>query len=171
MSKKYRVIPSFPDYEVSHVGNVRRATPRKTRKNLPDELTPSLSGTGYLVVSLMDQAGNRVVAYVHRLVCEAFSGDAPQGHCHAAHRDGNKTNNAADNLYWATPRQNAEDARQHGTMMRGTKHPLAVLTDAGVRGARKDRSAGLSWSALASKYGVGRSVIRRAVNGETWRHV
>lgn len=171
MGKRYRIIPSFPDYEVSCDGAIRRATPRKTRKAMPPNLTPSLSGTGYLVVSLMDRSGKRIVAYIHRLVCEAFNGEAPQGHCHAAHKDGDKANNTAENLYWATPNQNSEDARRHGTMTCGTSHPLSVLTDNDVRSARKDRSTGLSWAALADKYGVGRSVIRRAVNGETWKHV
>jgi len=37
---------------------------------------------------------------VHRLVCEAFHGPPPEEDSPALHRDKNRLNNVASNLYW-----------------------------------------------------------------------
>ena len=62
--------------------------------------------------------GKQRVAYVHRLVAEAFitnKNKYPQ----INHKDGNTSNNNAENLEWCTPRQNIVHAYKNGLM-----HPL-----------------------------------------------
>ena len=58
------------NYEVSNLGNVRRATPgRRTYPGRP--LKASIMGMGYWMVNPVVN-GKNVSMYVHRLVAEAF---------------------------------------------------------------------------------------------------
>jgi hypothetical protein len=43
---------------------------------------------------------------VHRLVCEAFNGQAPNDKPYCLHRDENSANNRADNVYWGDQKEN-----------------------------------------------------------------
>jgi len=105
-------------YEVSSLGRVR-SLPREVSGGRGSRavrggrvLTPSAT-YGYAHVCLHDR-GRKRTARVHVLVATAFHGARPQG-MHACHVDGDSSNNAASNLYWGTPKQNAQDKAKHGT--------------------------------------------------------
>lgn len=68
------------------------------------------------VVHLSDRQGGRpqAVRKVHRLVCEAFNGPAPE-RTEVSHLDGDSLNNVADNLAWETHEENMQRTREHGT--------------------------------------------------------
>jgi transposase-like protein len=51
---------------------------------------------------------------------------------------------------------------------RGTKHPLAKLSEAVVAFVR---SSGDTTGALARRFGVCKKTLRAARRGDTWRHV
>lgn len=53
----------------------------------------------------------------------------------------------------------------------GVLNGRAVLTEALVIAARKERKHGATYPELAKRYGVTTCVIRRAVVGKAWRHV
>jgi hypothetical protein len=53
--------------------------------------------------------------------------------------------------------------------IQGRKHPLAKLTEDDVREVRSRPVVWGSFTAWAKEFGVGRDVIRRAANGETYR--
>lgn len=76
----------IPIWEVSNRGNVRNIKLNKILK--PYEYN------GYLFV------GCNPKHRVHRLVCYAFHGPAPQYATHVDHIDANKTNNSSENLRW-----------------------------------------------------------------------
>lgn len=87
-------------------------------------------GKGHLAVTL---TGGRSRP-VHQLVLEAFVGPRPPGLL-GLHKDGDKTNNAVENLYWGTHSDNALDSVRHGTHPQASRdecvhgHPLdGVLT-------------------------------------------
>src|SRR3546814_17137740 len=63
-----------------------------------------LNKSGYLAGNMCIE-GQRKNFEVHRLVCEAFHGPAPDGQ-QAAHKDGVRTNCYASNLRWAPPASN-----------------------------------------------------------------
>lgn len=53
--------------------------------------------------------------YVHRLVCEAFHGPAPEGRENALHNNGVPWDNRAVNLRWGNLSENNLDRGLHGT--------------------------------------------------------
>ena len=108
-------------------------------------------------------------AYVHRLVCLAFHGEAPVG-CEVAHNDGERTNAAATNLRWDTRAGNLADTNKHGTDHRGEKCWIAKLDDEAVRDIRR-RVKTQSQRSLAREYGVTQSAVWSIIAGRTWSHV
>lgn len=90
-------------YSVSSLGRVRR-DPWFGSDGLvkPDKvLRQTHRGAGYAQVALYG-GGTRTTLLVHRLVCEAFHGPAPEGKPFVVNRDGNLRNNRASNLTWGT---------------------------------------------------------------------
>lgn len=65
-------------------------------------------GTGYHVVQLYKD-GNFESVLVHRLVATHFIPN-PMGWPQVNHKDGNKANNAVDNLEWCTAKMNVRHA-------------------------------------------------------------
>lgn len=68
----------------------------------------------------------------HALICYAFNGPAPPGKPFALHRNGDRRDNRAANLYWGDHRDNGRDTRQHGTAYkkgrgRGARHPPGYI--------------------------------------------
>jgi hypothetical protein len=107
---EWRPIPGFNKYEASSEGQIRRAVGGSGASPLRVlKLTPRPDG--YLRVTLYADDGRMHTKQVHRMVCAAFHG--PKWDRHACHRDGEKTNNAATNLYWGTPLDNARDRVTH----------------------------------------------------------
>lgn len=101
-------------YEVSDCGRVRsieRVVTDSLGRNLRREgrvLAQTIGTTGYFTVSLGRSGGTQKV---HRLVLEAFRGPSDLDGCH---NDGNKLNNALDNLRWDTRSENNFDMVRHG---------------------------------------------------------
>ena len=167
-------------YQVSDLGRVK-ALPRTfvTRnkwgemvKHIPERIKKLnlTSGNNYLAVTLTHK-GRIGRGLVHRLVCEAFHGPAPSPHHHCAHADGDPLNNRADNLRWATPRENAEDTRQHGRMRLGENSNLAKLAPDQVRAIRARADAGEAIKSLAAEYGLTREGVSAIVKRKNWRHI
>lgn len=163
-------------YEVSSHGRVRSLPRiRKARRRNGTEFTMRMDGRllilclnkdGYLQGNMCVE-GNRKNFEVHRLVCEAFHGPAPEGY-EAAHNDGVRTNCHEDNLRWATPADNTADKNGHGTMLRAEAHPMAKLDEGKVRFIRSSTQGP---TALGRKYGVHPSVIKGIRSGKIWKSV
>lgn len=98
-------------YEVSSLGRVRRAKPDRMGRCSFKVLKPWPQRGGYLQVRLC--IGHKTQTWlVHQLVATAFFG-ARRG-LEVNHRDGNKTNNAIDNIEWVTSSENARHALRTG---------------------------------------------------------
>lgn len=182
----WRPVPGFEGrYEVSDRGRVRSLRERG-RFGAHDCLRP---------VPLILRAGlNRGYVYVHiaskmrklhRLVLEVFVGPCPEGH-EAAHLNGVRTDNHAENLAWKTHAENEHDKVVHGTVRtgdrngththpervtRGESRPAAKLTAAAVREIRAAAGHGELRSAIAARHGVSTRTIRGVVRRDSWRHV
>lgn len=163
----WRPIDGHPRHLISSSGEVRRQD-------------------GTVLVGHIDADGYRRVRIdgkqhrVHRLVCTAFHGPAPEGH-EACHNDGDRLNNNASNLRWGTRAENVADAQRHGTfssgrppqasMARGESNGSAKLTAEIVREARRRHAEGVSGRQLAREYGVTSGNMSLALRGKSWAHV
>lgn len=121
---------------------------------------------GYPSVGLHENGVQNTV-FVHRLVCEAFHGTDPGGK-DVAHCDGNPRNNRADNLRWATRRQNMADTIPHGTRAWGERHGAAKLTLQQVLQIRA--SENVPQRELAKQFAVYQSCISNIRAGRRWAH-
>jgi hypothetical protein len=107
----------------------------------------------------------------HRIVAEAWIGSRPAGR-EIAHWDGDPANNRPQNLRYATPTENTDDRRRHGTLLAGERHGCARLTEADVRRMRADYAAGgVSQRQLAGRYGVTQATVWAILAGRLWAHL
>ena len=88
----------FDSYEVSNYGRIRN---KLTGRLLGGTLRPD----GYYQVSLSQANTKKKVYLVHRLIAMAFIQN-PENKPQVDHIDGNKQNNNASNLRWATDYEN-----------------------------------------------------------------
>lgn len=149
-------------YLVSRTGRVLNRQGR--------EITVRPDHWGYLRCRLT-RDGKQTHKRIHRLVCEAFNGPPTAEHC--AHNDGDKLNNTPQNLRWATPTANAQDALKHGVLKvgKGEASPRAKLTQAQAQEIRRRRAAGEEGKALATEFGVHPTTISNIFTGRRWPHV
>lgn len=116
-------VPNYPGYEVSDQGRVRSldrigrsrwGTPRTFKGHL---LTPVLvggvNGRRYCACTLYLDGHPKQVT-IHTVVLETFVGPRPEG-MQGCHRDDDPTNNYLANLYWGTPKDNAQDKKANGS--------------------------------------------------------
>lgn len=182
LDEEWRAIPGHEGYEASSLGRVRSIdrvahvlTPKGAyeRRFRGRVLTAWLAGEGYLYVSL----GAGFKTSVHRVVALTFHGDPPTPEHHAAHRDGTKVHNAASNVRWATPAENARDKFDHGTAygrtgMKGSRHHKARFTEDEIKTIRAKRTGRRGEiTKLAASLGVSRSTIGLIFSGSTWSHI
>ncbi len=112
------IFPLSPSYCVNVLGQVFR-----DGRDVP--LRPVLQGqNGYLQVSLWEDGKGRTW-FVHHIVTITFHGPRPSLRHHAAHRDGNKINNAANNLRWLTKEENEAEKVLHGRSNRGDRNGMS----------------------------------------------
>ena len=100
-------------YDVSNFGNVRNA-----KGNM---LKPFPIHQGYLVVDLC-RKGKKTHHRLNRLVAEAFIPN-PENKTEVNHKNGNKTDNRAENLDWTSKSENMIHAYKTGLQKKG-KHPI-----------------------------------------------
>lgn len=106
------------------------------------------------------------------LVLTAFHG--PAKGMWALHRNGVRTDDRLENLYWGTPCQNQRDAFLHGTRpdLRGEHNSQSKLTNEQVLEIRRLHATGNhTQRVLSEQFGVTDSVINGIVNWRTWTHV
>lgn len=121
--------------EVSDQGRVRKSSSGRI-------LSPTNRKNGYM---------NAPLHLLHELVLEAFGGLRPEGKV-VNHKDGNKQNNAVDNLEWVTTRENANHAVRVLGRMKGEANGQCKLTDKEIEGIRAWRKQGGELMEIAALY-------------------
>jgi hypothetical protein len=163
MKELWRKIPSFPDYEVSNHGRLRKDN------KLMD---PHFSKEGYhrYVLKLNGKKYHRTV---HPLVLEAFVCPRPVfPRVHdACHNDGNADNNKLSNLRWDTRKSNIHDQRKHGTLVIGEKQNRAIMTEEKVLSLRAKYEQGIGWKQLAQEFGISRGTVYQILSRTSWKHI
>ncbi|MER9685878.1 HNH endonuclease [Mesorhizobium sp. M0139] len=152
----------MPDYAVTKDGRVFRVTQYAHGRAVPFEMKPRLDSDGYVLVGQHHK--------VHRMVAESFVPN-PDNLPEVRHKDGVRHHNSEDNLEWGTHLDNMLDMDRHGTRPIGEQRKISKLTVDLVREARIRAAKGESHVDIAQDMPVDRSVLSRAIRGDTWRHV
>jgi hypothetical protein len=107
--------------------------------------------------------------YVHRLVCEHAYGPPPSPEHEAAHSCGNGHNGcvAQKHLRWATHQENMSDRVIHGTSNRGSRSPVAKLTEENVRAIRALKGK-MTQKEIGAMFGVTQGAISYIHCGRGW---
>jgi len=101
--------------------------------------------------------------WIHQAVCRAFHGPRPSGLYEVAHIDGDKLNNKAENLRWATKKENEADKKIHGTaMIRDKNHQTKIDSRMQKAISYLIKHHELTQADLAKAFGVSYQAIGRA---------
>jgi hypothetical protein len=167
--EEWRPIPSYPDYEASSFGRVRRLTPYRTTY-VGRICTQMKCADGHYTVRLSIRGHLKGIG-AHRLVCEAFHGPAPSPHHVAAHNNGIPADNVPKNLRWATHAENFADRYLHGTEPVGEKNPNARLTAEEVLLIRSHLMFGERPSLISRLFSIPDGYVSRIKQRKTWKHL
>lgn len=162
-------------YEVSNLGRVR-SLPRFVRSRGGGTasidgriLKPSPVEGGYLQVRLA-RDGRQKAVNIHRLVLAAFCGPRPPG-METRHLNNDPADNRVENLRWGTRKENAADKELHGTVVRGSSHPMATLNESQVLSVLARIERGDKMTDIARDLGVSTHAIFRIKHGISYRHL
>lgn len=179
MTEEWRDIPEYEGlYQVSNQGRVR-SLPRVVIRSNGTPL--SVSGRtlkaapnsgGYLCVGL-SKADKQWVPRVHILVAQTFIGQRPAGY-DINHKNGDKTDNRAENLEYVTRAQNVQHAYDNGLIIpdRGEANGNSKLTAEQVIEIRgRYAEGGISQETLGKEYGINQTQVGFIVRREVWTHI
>ena len=176
--EQWKAIAGFEGrYEVSDEGRVRSLDryvmsgrgglrPLKGQIIVPEVLTSNRSSATYLKVKLCKNS-KHYHRQVHRLVAEAFIPN-PENKPQVNHLKRPKTNNAVNNLEWATKAEDEAYALANEEKARGSKQGSAKLNTKDVLMIRKRYANGESQYKLANDFDISRSQIGNIVNRKNW---
>ncbi len=163
-AESWTEVETAPRYAISSLGRVRG--PRGRLLACPPD------SRGYRRFNVYRGVRGTETLHIHRLVCKAFNGPPPFEGALVRHLDGNPRNNHFANLAWGTHADNREDARRHGTLIRGERAHTSKLTEALVRRYRAEHAAGRVGAVqVAAEAGVCVRTARLMLSGRTWSHV
>lgn len=170
----WREVPGYGGwYECGDHGSVRSWKTQGrpgVRSDSPHSLKPGRTRGDYLSVNLCLDGAVKPFR-LNRLVLLTFKGEPFRG-AQACHRNGDRSDNRLDNLYWGTSAENQADKERHGTQLRGESVPSARLTREAVAEVRALWASGdHTVLELAERYGVSGPTLWKAATGKTWKVV
>lgn len=151
-------------YEISNLGRVR---------SVYKSIRATVHGRGGYRRILLSKDGRRRLWMVHRLVAEAFIGDAPPGY-QVNHIDSDRANNASSNLEYVTPKGNQAHSwhtTQRQPPHRGETTPFAKLTENDVIQIRRMRAEGRTYKEIAAHFNTKPANVWHICSGHTWKHL
>ncbi len=157
-------------YEVSDTGEIRGVDRLgySGQRLKGKKLRPRFSGKGYYIVSL--RKNNKTYnMYIHQAVAKAFV-PKREGCPIVNHKDGDKTNNRAENLEWVTYHENNQHAYDTKLKPCGASFYNAKLTEEQVREIRRI-GKDATYKEIADKYGVSRAIIMDVLSKKTYKHI
>lgn len=98
MGEEWRQVKQHPDFEVNRKGEIRRISDGRPVRAKPGH---KWQGHGGYCSTRLSSNGVQVQVLVHRVVATAFIPN-PENKPQVHHIDGDRANNAADNLVWVT---------------------------------------------------------------------
>lgn len=163
-------------YQVSSLGNLRSLDREVTGTNRWGTFTTQkITGqilkprvvARYLGIKL-NQNGKHL-RYLHRLVAEAFIPN-PMNFKEVNHKDGNRFNNAVENLEWVNRKANTNHAYQTGLAHSGSSSHYAKLTERNVAEIIYLRTTtDWSYTKIAELFGVCSESVSNMCRGKSWK--
>lgn len=147
MAETWKTLPSDTRYAVSDRGRVRGVFGRIVAGGLGGAL-----GNQYRYVWIGGKRKRKVAS----VVAECFIGPRPTGMV-IRHVDGERLNDASENLAYGTHKENSADMHTHGTILTGIRNPRAKLTDEQVSEIRSIEYE--TQALIASRFGISRSYV------------
>ena len=161
MTEQWRPIPGFDGlYEASDQGRIKRVAGGRGAK--PGRILRPKNHTGGYKTVTLSKNSEYYQWLVHRLVCAAFLGPAPQG-VTVNHKDGDRANNRLDNLEYVSYKEN----EHHAQYMLRTKGKLSEAQVVKIR--ERYASSTVSQKQLAQEYSVHQQQINLIVRGLCWK--
>jgi hypothetical protein len=171
---EYRDIEGFPGYRIGDDGSVltciKWGALERTYLDTWRKRKTCSDIDGYQVITLTMENKKQVTRKVHRLVLEAFVGQAPPGTI-CCHENANRSDNRLVNLRWGTPSENEADRKRHGNVCapKGGMHFNARLNEENVKEILSMR--GKNQQYIADRFAVSHETIRLILARKTWKHV
>ncbi len=178
MEEIWKDLPYCNYYQVSNFGNVRAISrPIKTsrgnlfRMSKPKKVALTDNGSGYKIFGTRLNSKDKNF-YIHRIVAELFIPN-PKNLKEVNHIDGDKSNNGASNLEWASRIDNVNHAVKNNLVAHGEGNGLNVLTKEQVLEilAIAHKNPKINRTELGRIYGVVDTAICRIISGKRWRRV
>jgi hypothetical protein len=175
----WKSVPEFEGlYEVADTGRIRSVERRVecvyggrtvTRLYKAKILKPLLHRKGYLKVRLYRTKDDWQSFFVHRIVATAFI-ENPSNLAQVNHKDGNKSNNAVENLEWMTNADNMRHAFSTGVRANqsGSGASNARLTEDQVRLVVRLRGEGHAAAEIAKLVDCTQRNVRKICSGQSW---
>lgn len=158
-------IPGWPEYKVSNLGNIMR-TKRAYGATAGKVISQRKTKNGYVVVSLCRNSVKKDMT-VHRLVASAWIGEIPPG-MDVCHNDGDKENNASQNLRIDTRKGNMLDTLKHGTTNRGERCGSNKYSREKILAFRSDVDSGMKVAQASRKHGISYQYAYSVAKRITW---
>lgn len=169
----WRPCPGYEtSYEVSSLGSVRsidRIAGKRRGVVKSKILKPYVNRRGYLEVNLFAQSSS-LPKIIHRLVAKAFI-ENPNSLPQVNHIDGNKFNNASDNLEWMNNSENQKHAYKLGLQpsRAGENNSKAKITNKDVTLLKELYNSGKNIVEVSKTMNISLDSIRQIIYGRTWK--
>jgi len=156
-------------YEISNLGNIRameRSMPYNKHKNFfmtkkGKILKIGKNRKGYAQTRLRKD-GEYLNVKIHRLVANAFIPN-PKNKPQVNHKDGNKANNAIENLEWVTNQENTDHAVRSG-------YKQKKLNEYQVRVIRQ-LGSDMRQPIIAELFGICQQTVSEIITRKIWKHI
>lgn len=135
----------------------------------PDNCRAARHKNPYLRITLSKENVQQRFA-LHRIVATHFI-ENPENKPEVNHLDGNRWNNAKDNLEWCTTEENLEHEKSEDLFLKGESHGNAVYTENQVHLIREYTQRGYSRKECAEIAKTTLSFVKDVRNGRVWKHV
>jgi len=178
MSELWKDIAGYETlYQVSDLGNVR-SLDRMVKHNVANSVQALYKQrilkpgkvNDYLRV-VLSKEGKTTSYSVHRLVATSFLPN-PENKPEVDHEDTDKSNNAVDNLRWATKKEHAKYNIEQGVTIRGENHGLSKFSNADAECiVKRLLNTSDSHSVISADYPISKATISSINTGRTWKHI
>lgn len=175
--EKWAEIPRYSLYQASTMGRLKTFNwKNQGRERI---MKPALDGCGYLRTMLKNDNGKIETIKVHRIILKTFLGEPIFDNYECNHKNGIRTDNRLINLEWISRSENQRHSYNFlGREKKfGEKNHEATLSDSQVIEIRKNYEYGKNCKKgktklqIAKEYNTSFSVIKRIIQGNTWRHL